>query len=248
MVAITKILCPIDLSDCSRRGLEFALALGRWAEAQVIVLNVGPSVLLFPAVVDRVSPTEVATPTRAERATRVSRFLAPFGDLHRPLDVVLAEGHPARVIADTARTYGVDLIVMGAHQRSFLGRLAFGSTVQELMADSPCPVFVVPDHLTTLPQLPTRNVVSSSSADALDCATSLVRSSVAHPVRRLIGNAFIGAIEAGHACSADLIVCDRRDPWIHELLRQAELPILVVTGTAPCAAEHADPRVRANGG
>src|SRR5690242_17022862 len=40
MVAIERVLCPIDLSSCSRAALQHALAIARWYEAKVTVLHV----------------------------------------------------------------------------------------------------------------------------------------------------------------------------------------------------------------
>jgi nucleotide-binding universal stress UspA family protein len=40
MVAIDRILCPVDLSPCSRTALQHALALARWYEATVTALHV----------------------------------------------------------------------------------------------------------------------------------------------------------------------------------------------------------------
>jgi len=40
MVAIHRILCPVDLSPCSQTALKYALALARWYEAQLTVLHV----------------------------------------------------------------------------------------------------------------------------------------------------------------------------------------------------------------
>ena len=40
MVSIDRILCPVDLSSCSRTALRHALALARWYDAKVTVLHV----------------------------------------------------------------------------------------------------------------------------------------------------------------------------------------------------------------
>jgi nucleotide-binding universal stress UspA family protein len=38
-----------------------------------------------------------------------------------------------------------DLLVVGLHQRSPLGRLLRGSTAEELLCELPCPLLAVPD-------------------------------------------------------------------------------------------------------
>src|SRR5262249_21906578 len=54
MIEITRILCPVDLSEISRRALEHATALARWYDAQLTVLHVVPSPAAagVPALVD----------------------------------------------------------------------------------------------------------------------------------------------------------------------------------------------------
>ena len=40
MIAIDRILCPVDLSDCSRHGFDHAAAIARWYGASITVLHV----------------------------------------------------------------------------------------------------------------------------------------------------------------------------------------------------------------
>jgi nucleotide-binding universal stress UspA family protein len=48
-----------------------------------------------------------------------------------------------RGIVDTAKTEGVDLIVMGSHGRTGLSRVLLGSVAAKVVADAPVPVLVV---------------------------------------------------------------------------------------------------------
>src|SRR5215208_1057046 len=40
VIALQRIVCPVDFSDCSRRALEHAAALARASSAELIVLHV----------------------------------------------------------------------------------------------------------------------------------------------------------------------------------------------------------------
>ena len=50
---------------------------------------------------------------------------------------------PAEVIVRVARREGADLIVMGTHGRSGLGRLFMGSVVAHVLGTATCPVLTV---------------------------------------------------------------------------------------------------------
>jgi len=54
------------------------------------------------------------------------------------------EGQPAAEICASAFEYGADVIVVGTHGRSGLARLVMGSTAEEVIRQSSCPVLVVP--------------------------------------------------------------------------------------------------------
>lgn len=40
MISRRRILCPIDFSDVSRRALDYAVALARWSECAITILQV----------------------------------------------------------------------------------------------------------------------------------------------------------------------------------------------------------------
>jgi len=62
----------------------------------------------------------------------------------------VAEGDPALWILDTARDVGADMIVMGTHGRTVLGRLLMGSVAEEVLRKASCPVMTVKAGNTTL--------------------------------------------------------------------------------------------------
>ncbi|MEW5726845.1 MAG: universal stress protein [Pseudomonadota bacterium] len=71
---------------------------------------------------------------------RVAEFLANEG---ATVDAVVERGEPHHVIIDTARAKGADLIVMGSHGRTGLGRLLLGSNSERVIGQATCPVLVV---------------------------------------------------------------------------------------------------------
>jgi nucleotide-binding universal stress UspA family protein len=57
-------------------------------------------------------------------------------------DALVAEGRPDQVVVDTAAARGADLIVVGSHGRTGLGRLFLGSISERVIGQAQCPVLV----------------------------------------------------------------------------------------------------------
>ena len=62
------------------------------------------------------------------------------------VEAVARQGDPAKTIVDEAKEWHADLIVVGSHGRSGLGRLLLGSVAQAVVAHAPCSVEVVRHH------------------------------------------------------------------------------------------------------
>jgi nucleotide-binding universal stress UspA family protein len=59
----------------------------------------------------------------------------------------LVRGDPATEIVALARNYPCDVIVMGTHGRTGLGRLLMGSVAEKVVRNAPCPVVTVKSPL-----------------------------------------------------------------------------------------------------
>lgn len=58
-------------------------------------------------------------------------------------EAIVKEGEAYRVITDTAKDIGADLIIMGSHGRTGLKRLLMGSVTEKVIGHTLCPVLVV---------------------------------------------------------------------------------------------------------
>ena len=47
MISLTRILCPVDFSDFSRRALDYAVGIARWYDARLTALHVLPPIPTF---------------------------------------------------------------------------------------------------------------------------------------------------------------------------------------------------------
>jgi len=152
MVVIDRILCPVDLSACSRAALQQALALARWYEAKVTVLHVFRQV----AVVDTAAaslgagiyapPIALAEVDRAAIERRVAEFVAATPNAGG-VAVHVCEGTNVRdEILHQADEMGADLLVLGSHGLTGVKRLVLGSTAESVLRQALTPVLIVPAH------------------------------------------------------------------------------------------------------
>jgi nucleotide-binding universal stress UspA family protein len=138
------ILCPTDFSPAAAAAFAAACELARVHGAKIEVLHVAAPVVSFGDVVASQLPgfrDDLREQLRGVRS-------ADPGVL---VTTALLEGDPAEMIVDVARTSGCDLIVMGTHGRSGVGRLVLGSVAEQVLRKAPCPVLTMKSD-TAVPQ------------------------------------------------------------------------------------------------
>ena len=185
MIEIRRILCPVDLSDHSRRALDHAIAIARWYKSTVTVLQVfspapvaafGPGPMVFEPI--------VLTPVDRDRLlANVRAFAESESAPEVPLEAVVREGNTAGEILEQATSMKADLLVIGTHGRSGFERLALGSVAEKVLRKASCPVMTVPkglpDAVPAGPVLYKRILCpvdfSESSLHALQYAISLAQ-------------------------------------------------------------------------
>jgi len=141
---IKRILCPLDLSDFSRRAFEHSLVLARWYGAKVVALHVFSGFMppgdesTYPAWLRRLPEAR----TEIDRELR-DLLSSPLADgMNVPL--VLREGDAAAQILGEAEAERADLVVLSTHGRSGFDRFTLGSVTEKVLRKAPCPVLVVP--------------------------------------------------------------------------------------------------------
>ncbi len=139
MPGIQKILHPTDFSENARYAFQSACALARDNHATLLVLHV-----MMPSV-SPVQEQPLPDPLQsAESQTSLGQLPWPQpSDPQIRVEHRLAEGDPAEEILGLSETLRCDLIVMGTHGRTGLGRLLTGSVAEEVMRKAMCPVLVV---------------------------------------------------------------------------------------------------------
>jgi nucleotide-binding universal stress UspA family protein len=142
MLKIQTILHPTDFSPNSQCAWEMACALARDYGARLLLLHVEPPLPSF-AELGAVSPPPV--PMDRPALERQLTQLKPV-DSKLAVTRVLLEGNEALEINRFAQENDVDLIVMGTHGRTGLGRFLTGSVAEAVLRKAPCPVLTVRDQ------------------------------------------------------------------------------------------------------
>jgi len=130
--------------------MTYAAAFARWYGARLTVLHVVPT--FDPITVGPGSfngPAQVLIPmSRAEVLSEMRRIAEGAGISSVGTVLSAQDGDPARTIVDQALATAADLVVMGTHGRSGFERLIIGSVAENVVRKAPCPVLLVPPHLT----------------------------------------------------------------------------------------------------
>jgi nucleotide-binding universal stress UspA family protein len=142
MTPIRTILHPTDFSKRSTVAFRLACSLARDHQAVLIVLHVAPAEPLF---LD--GPYIPPPPSfRTELIQKLNEICPDRNNL--PVEHRLAEGDPAVQICRLAAESNCDLIVMGTHGRTGMGRLLMGSVAEQVVRKAPCPVLTVKEPAT----------------------------------------------------------------------------------------------------
>lgn len=149
MPTITKVLVPVDFSECSRKALQKAAGLVTAFDAELTVLHVWePPLYIFPEVMvqvpgERNQSLEEYARQRAEEEMESFLDETLASDLREKVKTQVECGHPYHAIVDAARDGGHDLIVMGTHGRRGLPHLLIGSIAEKVVRHAPCPIMTV---------------------------------------------------------------------------------------------------------
>jgi nucleotide-binding universal stress UspA family protein len=147
---VTRMLVPVDFSDCSLDALEYGALIAQRSKASLKLLHVLEPVsygldFTLPHMAQRES-------SKTTIMKRLSDLVSTLTSLGLASDCLMSGGLPADSILDAARAQSVDVIVMGTHGRRGLSHALFGSVAESVLRRSSCPVLTVrspklpPDH------------------------------------------------------------------------------------------------------
>ena len=137
---LRRVLVGYDFSDYSELALKYGLSIAQEHQAELHLLHVLPP--------NSVNEPEIAWyPSKGEStyhhaARRLQRVVPAEVHLWCDVKTAVSEGHPYREILNYAERNDIDLISVGAHGAGFGMRALFGSNVDRVLRQAPCPVLV----------------------------------------------------------------------------------------------------------
>jgi len=125
---LRRLLCPVNYSDLAWIAFEHAVSLAGKTGAELTVAHVLENA---PGIDEKTSLQELCDWVPADIRSRCT------------VKELVKQGSAAEQIVAQAKDSRADLIVVGAHPRSFLGTVLFGSTTELVIRNAPCPVLSV---------------------------------------------------------------------------------------------------------
>lgn len=154
-VNLKRVLVAYDFSDFAELALRYGLSIAQEHQAEVHLLHVLPPRSL--------NDPEIAWyPNKGESAyhaaaCRLQRAVPAEVHLWCTVKTAVSEGNPYREILHYAEKNEIDLISVGAHGAGFGMRALFGSNVDRVLRQAPCPVLVArplrPEMMNRIPRM-----------------------------------------------------------------------------------------------
>ena len=135
-----RILVAVDGSDFSMAAVDQAISLGGICNSQIYLISVvdlyPEQMAVAPTLVEQMSEEVRQHLDQAKKKVDQAKIACET--------IVRMGGAPHEFIVQEANDKEVDLILMGTHGRTGLKRVLMGSVAQNVIANAPCPVMVVP--------------------------------------------------------------------------------------------------------
>jgi len=139
-IALRRVLVAYDFSDHSELALNYGLSLSQEYQAELHLLHVLP-----PYSVD---DSEISwyplgrEGTYHKTALRLQKAVPAEAHLWCEIKHAVREGRAYREVLHYAEQNEIDLICLGAHGAGFGMQALFGSNVDRVLRQAPCPVLV----------------------------------------------------------------------------------------------------------
>lgn len=144
MKKIDKILFPIDFSEEFETLLPWVSTFVNSFDATLYVLFVAQDLRDFSSFyVPHGNLQQFQEEALKAAQQKMSRTAKETFKAFKKVEARVAQGSPADKIIETAKSEGVDLIIMGTHGRKGLERAIFGSVCDKVVRFAPCPVLTI---------------------------------------------------------------------------------------------------------
>jgi nucleotide-binding universal stress UspA family protein len=166
-----KILVAYDGSECADAALDDLRMAGLPSDAKIKVLSVVENWLPPPSgleIIEHIDRDQEYLALARRGGTRLVS-MAPGWDVKSESGA----GAPATVIIEKADEWGADLIVVGSHGHTALGRFFFGSVSQKVLSEARRSVRVARGRIEE-PDTPVRLIVGFDGSKGAEAAVEAV--------------------------------------------------------------------------
>jgi nucleotide-binding universal stress UspA family protein len=139
-IELKRVLVAYDFSDYAELALNYALSFAQEYQSELHLLHVLPPFALNDSEISWYPLGREGAYHKA--AHRLQKTIPPEAHLWCGIKHAVSEGQPYREILNYAEKNQIDLICLGAHGAGFGMRTLFGSNVDRVLRQAPCPVMV----------------------------------------------------------------------------------------------------------
>lgn len=163
-IGIKRLLVAYDFSDYSELALKLGLLVAQEYQAELHLLHVLPPFTLNETEISWYPLGKEGVYHKAAR--RLQKAVPDEAHLWCTIKNVISEGQPYREILNYAQRNEIDLVCIGAHGAGFGIQTLFGSNVDRVLRQSPCPVLVARPLRLPASVLNDRKVVRTREAES----------------------------------------------------------------------------------
>ena len=139
-IQLKRVLVAYDFSDHAEMALNYALSFAQEYQAELHLLHVLPRLILGEPEIAWYPPGKDGAYHQAAR--RLQNAVPAEAHLWCQITHAVSQGQPYREILNYAEKNEDDLICLGAHGAGFGMKALFGSNVDRVLRQAPCPVLV----------------------------------------------------------------------------------------------------------
>lgn len=140
----SRILVAIDGSEISMKAADYAIALAKNTNAEILAVNVLDLSSIFK-ILPRDTKEQLIKIGRqdADRMLDTVIDMAKQNGIKIKTEIIESSISVADAITNYARKKAIDLVVVGTRGRSGMSKTLLGSVASKVVTYSPCPVLVV---------------------------------------------------------------------------------------------------------
>ena len=144
MIAVEKVMAPVDFSKESLLAVKFAASLVQQYRAKLYVMHVLQP--LHPRLRGYMEDfLEIQEKMVLEAEKDVKKIVPAKIRESIRVETVVEVGNPHHAIVEKAKELEIDVLVIATHGRTGFSHVLIGSVAEKVIRHAPCPVFVVRD-------------------------------------------------------------------------------------------------------